>query len=187
MAKKALILLANGFEEIEAVAPIDLLRRADIDVLVASCENQLSVIGRSNLTLKTDCLVSEMEEQMFDLLVLPGGPAVYELRKKPFILKIIQHYNKKKKWIGAICAAPLLLMDAKILEQSDFTAHASVMNELPQLNQQKDVVLDKNLITSSGAGTAVVFALALVEVLTNSENAKLIADSVHAHFQPICK
>ena len=182
MATSALILLAEGFEEIEAVSPIDLLRRAEISVTIASCGQGLVVQGRSNLSIQSDCMLKEVQDQQFDLLILPGGPAVFELRKNQSILKIIQEHNQARKWIGAICAAPLLLLDANILGSSKYTAHASVVDELPHLITDQGVVKDDKIITSSGAGTAIAFGLALVEVLTDSKSAKSIADSIHAPF-----
>jgi 4-methyl-5(b-hydroxyethyl)-thiazole monophosphate biosynthesis len=181
----ALVILANGVEEIEAITPIDLLRRAGISVTTCSCEKELSVKGRSNISILADCLLEEIESQTFDLLILPGGPAVFELRKKNTILEIIKCHQKKNRWIGAICAAPLLLLDANVLGDLKYTAHASVANELPMLMKEKDVVIDQKLITATGVGTAVKFALALIEVLINSENARAIADSIHAPFQSI--
>ena len=74
MATSALILLAEGFEEIEAVSPIDLLRRAEISVTIASCGQGLVVQGRSNLSIQSDCMLKEVQDQQFDLLILPGGP-----------------------------------------------------------------------------------------------------------------
>ena len=183
--QRALILLANGFEEIEAVSPIDLLRRAEISVTISSCEKELTVKGRSNISILADCILEEINQQTFDLLILPGGPAVFELRKKHSILKVIQNHKKENKWIGAICAAPLLLLDANVLGNLKYTAHSSVASELPKLIKEKDVVIDENLITSSGAGTAVKFGLALVETLTDSDFAKSIADSIHAPFNPL--
>ena len=181
LTKNALILLSNGFEEIEAVCPIDLLRRAKIDVTVCSCDETLKVKGRSGISIQADCNLQSIADRSFDLLILPGGPAVFKLRKDPVILKVIQKYFNNGKWIGAICAAPLLLLDAKVLNGTKHTAHSSVLNELPNLLRGEDVVIDKNIITSAGAGTAVPFGLKLVELLLSEEKAIEIAHSIHAH------
>ena len=87
LTKNALILISNGFEEIEAVCPIDLLRRAKIDVTVCSCNETLKVKGRSGISIQADCNLQSIAERSFDLLILPGGPAVYELRKKQVVSK----------------------------------------------------------------------------------------------------
>ena len=182
LTKNALILLSNGVEEIEAVSPIDLLRRAEVDVTVCSCDETLWVKGRSGISIQADCNLQSIAERSFDLLVLPGGPGVFELRKNPFVLKVIQKHFNHGKWIGAICAAPLLLLDAKVLNGTKYTAHASVVNELPNLLPEEDVVVDKNIITSAGAGTAVQFGLKLVELLLSEEKANEIAHSIHAPY-----
>jgi 4-methyl-5(b-hydroxyethyl)-thiazole monophosphate biosynthesis len=139
MAKTVLTLLADGFEEIEATAPIDLLRRAEAEVTVASCSDSLDVTGRSTITLRADTLLSHIPEPLaFDLLVLPGGPAVFELRKRPEIIDLIRDFADTGKPIGAICAAPLLLLDAGVItSDSTCTAHGSTEEEIPQLSKRQ--------------------------------------------------
>lgn len=181
MPKSALVLLANGFEEIEATCPIDLLRRSETEVSVASCEHSLLVTGRSNIKLEADCLFDEEIRKDHDMLVLPGGPAVFELRKNPRILSFIREFDQTGKPIGAICAAPLLLLDAQILRERKYTAHGSVSNELPDMDNEQLIVRDDNLITSRGAGTAVEFGLCLVEILHGEEKANEIRHSIHAN------
>ena len=184
MAKTVLTLLADGFEEIEAAAPIDLLRRAEAEVTVASCSDSLDVTGRSNITLRADTLLSHIPEPLaFDLLVLPGGPAVFELRKRPEIIDLIRDFADTDKPIGAICAAPLLLLDAGVITtDSTCTAHGSTEEEIPQLSKSKAVVQDGQIITSRGAGTAVEFGLALIQELFGQEKANEIRASIHADF-----
>jgi 4-methyl-5(b-hydroxyethyl)-thiazole monophosphate biosynthesis len=184
MAKTVLTLLADGFEEIEATAPIDLLRRAEAEVTVASCSDSLDVTGRSTITLRADTLLSQIPEPLaFDLLVLPGGPAVFELRKRPEIIDLIRDFADTGKPIGAICAAPLLLLDAGVItSDSTCTAHGSTEEEIPQLSKSKAVVQDGQIITSRGAGTAVEFGLALIQELFGQEKANEIRASIHADF-----
>ena len=184
MAKTVLTLLADGFEEIEATAPIDLLRRAEAEVTVASCSDSLDVTGRSTITLRADTLLSHIPEPLaFDLLVLPGGPAVFELRKRPEIIDLIRDFADTGKPIGAICAAPLLLLDAGVItSDSTCTAHGSTEEEIPQLSKSKAVVQDGQIITSRGAGTAVEFGLSLIQELFGQEKANEIRASIHADF-----
>jgi 4-methyl-5(b-hydroxyethyl)-thiazole monophosphate biosynthesis len=184
MAKTVLTLLADGFEEIEATAPIDLLRRAEAEVTVASCSDSLDVTGRSNITLRADTLLSQIPDPLaFDFLVLPGGPAVFELRKRPEIIDLIRDFADTGKPIGAICAAPLLLLDAGVItSDSTCTAHGSTEEEIPQLSKSKAVVQDGQIITSRGAGTAVEFGLALIQELFGQEKANEIRASIHADF-----
>ena len=118
MAPTVLTLLANGFEEIEATAPIDLLRRADAKVTVASCSTDLEVTGRSNITLRADTLIAQITDpSTFDLLLLPGGPAVFDLRKRTEIIDLIKAFAKSDKPVGAICAAPFYSSMPEFLRQ----------------------------------------------------------------------
>ena len=186
MATTVLTLLADGFEEIEATAPIDLLRRADAEVTIASCSGSLEVTGRSEITLRTDTLLSKIPDPLaFDLLVLPGGPAVFELRKRSEIIDLIRTFADTGKPIGAICAAPLLLLDAGVItSDSTCTAHGSTSNELTNLKQKLAVVQEGKIITSRGAGTAVEFGLALINELFGLQKANEIRASIHADLSP---
>ena len=182
MAPTVLTLLADGFEEIEATAPIDLLRRADAEVTVTSCSDSLDLTGRSNITLRADTLLSKISDPLaFDLLVLPGGPAVFDLRKRTEIIELIRTFADSGKPIGAICAAPLLLLDAGVItSDSTCTAHGSTSNELANLHPNQAVIQDGKIITSRGAGTAVEFGLALIKELFGTDKESEIRSSIHA-------
>ena len=182
MAPTVLNLLADGFEEIEATAPIDLLRRADAEVTVASCSESLDLTGRSNITLRADTLLSKISDPLaFDLLVLPGGPAVFDLRKRTEIIELIRTFADSGKPIGAICAAPLLLLDAGVISSdSTCTAHGSTSNELANLKPNQAVIQNGKIITSRGAGTAVEFGLSLIKELFGTDKESEIRSSIHA-------
>ena len=179
MAPRCLVLLAPGFEEIEATCPVDLLRRAGVEVVIASISSELLVCGRSGISLLADHPLAEVRDESFDLLVLPGGPAVYELRKQPDVLALISRFHQGSVPIGAICAAPLLLLDAGILPGPSHTAHGSVSDELPDSDPDRETVVSGSLVTSRGAGTAVSFGLALVEILRGAETARQVRESIH--------
>lgn len=180
MIPQVLVPLAHGFEEIEATCPIDLLRRADVEVITASCEDELLVIGRSGIAIQSDSLLKDISPKSFELLVLPGGPSVFKLRERSEILELIKFFYTAQKPIGAICAAPLLLKDAGLLNNLSYTAHGSVSNELMEMKNDQAVVKDGHIITSRGAGTAVEFGLSLVELLRGREKADEIRQSIHA-------
>jgi 4-methyl-5(b-hydroxyethyl)-thiazole monophosphate biosynthesis len=179
MIPQVLVPLFHGFEEIEATCPIDLLRRAEVEVVIAACDHQLDICGRSGIVLRADQLLSETKIDHFDLLLIPGGPGVFELRKNEEFISLIQQFSSLSRPIGAICAAPLLLKDAGLLKTAQYTAHGSTQEELPELLDQ-DVIKDGNLITSRGAGTAIEFGLTLVEHLCGKEKAQEIRQSIHA-------
>ena len=182
MPSTALVLLAHGFEEIEATTPIDLLRRAKTTVVLAACSGSLQVTGRSDITLLADNLVEDIPDPLsFDLLILPGGPSVFEMRAFPHIIALIRKFADSGKPIGAICAAPLLLLDAGILSrEKSYTAHGSTIDELPHIQEDQMVIQDGQIITSRGAGTAVEFGLTLIHHLYGRKKEQEIRKSIHA-------
>jgi len=173
-----LALLAEGFEEIEAITPIDLLRRAGIDVTLASLSDQRHVTGRSGITLHADAALSEIGGHLFDLLFLPGGPGVKNLRADPRVDATVRGHAAAGKWIAAICAAPTVLNAAGLLDGRRYTAHFSVAGELPHILAGERVVVDGNILTSRGAGTAMDFGLLLIEKLVSADKAREIALSI---------
>lgn len=174
----ALVILTDNFEEIEAVTPIDILRRAEVAVTVASRTESRSVTGRSGIALEADCLLDDVGETDYDLVILPGGPGHVALRNDFRVAAIVKAHAARGKLVSAICAAPTVLKDAGLLSGRRFTAHFSVAAELPGLVESEEVVADGNIITSRGAGTSVPFALALVERLCGSEKALKIAHAI---------
>ena len=180
MKKRVLFLLGAGFEEIETVTPIDLLRRAGAEVIVASVSGEPLVTGRSQITLRADAALADVAEEEFDLLVVPGGPGVKALRADGRPAKLARAFHKSGKMVAAICAGPTVLKDAHLLEGKKFTAHFSVFEELPEALADQRVVRDEAILTSRGAGTAVDFGLALVEALFGAEKSKEIARAIMA-------
>jgi 4-methyl-5(b-hydroxyethyl)-thiazole monophosphate biosynthesis len=178
MKKTALVVLTDGFEEIEAVCPIDLLRRAEVEVVVASRTGSLNVRGRSGVTFVADSLLEGVGERVFDLIVLPGGPGTDSLRGDERVLALVKAQVDAGRMVGAICAAPTVLLDAGVLRARRVTAHFSVADELPGLLEKERVVVDGAIITSRGAGTSIPFALALVEKLCGYNKALQIAHAI---------
>jgi 4-methyl-5(b-hydroxyethyl)-thiazole monophosphate biosynthesis len=171
-------ILAEGFEEIEAVAPIDLLRRAGAEVTTAALGESMHVTGRSGITVHADTTLGAVIDRNFDCVFLPGGPAVKHLRADPRIAGWLRQHDAAGKWIAAICAAPTALKDAGLLTGKRFTAHDSVANELPELIKHERVVADGRVLTSRGAGTAVDFGLFLISKLFSPERSAEIGRSI---------
>jgi 4-methyl-5(b-hydroxyethyl)-thiazole monophosphate biosynthesis len=171
-------LLAEGVEEIEAVTPIDLLCRAGVDVTLASLTEQRHVTGRSGITLHTDIALSEVGGRLSDLLFLPGGPGVKNLRADPRVDALVRAHAAAGKWVAAICAAPTVLNAAGLLNGRRYTAHFSAAGELPNILSEERTVVDGNILTSRGAGTALDFGLLMVEKLVSAEKAREIARSI---------
>lgn len=176
----ALAILPEGVEELEAVAPIDLLRRAGVEVTVASLADGIHVTGRNALTLHADTPLSTVGDRLFDLLFLPGGPGVKLLRADTRVRAAVLAHHAANRWLAAICAAPTVLNDAGLLAGRRYTAHFSVAVELPAILSGERTVADGPILTSRGAGTAIDFGLLLVEKLCSPEKAREIALSICA-------
>jgi 4-methyl-5(b-hydroxyethyl)-thiazole monophosphate biosynthesis len=174
----ALVLLADGFEEIEAFTPIDLLRRGGVEVTTASLPDSRHVTGRSGITAHADLAVSQLDDRLYALLFLPGGPGVKNLRADPRVRDIVMRHHDAGRWLAAICAAPTVLHDCGLLEGRHYTAHFSVAHELPRINANERVVTDGKITTSRGAGTAVDFGLHLVTLLVSADKSREISKAI---------
>ncbi|MDX2187660.1 MAG: DJ-1/PfpI family protein [Opitutaceae bacterium] len=178
---QVLVVLPEGFEEIEAITPIDLLRRAGAVVRVAALGPEMHVPGRTAITVHTDGPLNDADLQLeWDLIVLPGGPGVKHLRADARVGALVRRQAAADRWLGAICAAPTVLLDAGLLEGRRHTSHFSVAAELPHRLADERVVVDGKLITSRGAGTAVDFGLALVSALFGQTKEAEIRSSIMA-------
>lgn len=177
-----LTILPEGFEELEAVAPIDLLRRAGCTVTVAALGPTRRVVGRNAIVLEADTLLADVlaDAAPADCLLLPGGPGVAALRASATVRDLVARHNGAGKLLAAICAAPTVLHDAGLLAGRRYTAHPSVANELPAILAEERVVRDGRIVTSRGAGTAIDFALALVAALVSPEKSAEVAGAIRA-------
>ena len=173
-----LVPLADGFEEIEALAPVDLLRRAGIEVTVASVSHQPQATGRSGIATHTDKTLTDAMDFDYDLLFLPGGPGTKLLRADARIQQLVLKQHAAGRWLAAICAAPTVLNDAGLLAGKRYTAHFSVADELPAILAGERVVTDGKITTSRGAGTAVEFGLHLVSLLAGPDKAAEISKAI---------
>lgn len=163
--RSAILLIFNGVEELEATASIDILRRAGVQLTVASLGDSLQVESKHGLVLKADCLFSQLSTECADLIVLPGGPGVLDWINNLQVHAWISKHAQEGKFIGAICAAPLLLESVGLLDAAHFTAHHSVHHRFSKVPAARKCMRDGKIITASGAGSAIDFALLLVEAL----------------------
>ncbi len=181
--KRVLVPFTTGVEEIELVAIVDILRRADVEVCMASLDGN-PVVGRSGITIGVDTKFDEVTNQAWDMLVLPGGlPNADLLKENTDVQKVAQVLAKQDKYIAAICAAPAALAHFGLLDDKQATSHPVVQQTLEQhvhTYQQQAVVKDGSIITSRGAGTAITFALQLVAELTDQQTADNIKAAILA-------
>ena len=166
MHRLVIILLKNGFEEIEALAPLDVLRRLNYHVKLISMEESLDVIGSHGVKIEADELYSDSLLECKGV-ILPGGmPGALNLKNDYRVINLVKKYNEEKKLIAAICAAPIVLGKANILSNANATSYPGFENDLKCLNYLEDkVVVCNNIITSRGPATAFDFAFAIAEYL----------------------
>ncbi len=184
---KVLVPLASGFEEIEAVSIIDVLRRAKIEVLVASLSKNSAVVGANGISIFTNISLSDVSVNVdeLDMIVLPGGLAgTNGLAADVNVVNILKEMNVKGKNIGAICAAPFVLYKAGVLKEK-YTCYPSLEKEIKldgYMGDEKMVVEDENIMTSRGPATAICFALNIVKKLKGYETYKTIKSELLADY-----
>lgn len=174
---RVLIPLANGCEELEAVTVIDLLRRAQITVVTASLTADRQVSASRGVTLLADTTLDAVLTDDFAMIVLPGGqPGADNLNAEPRIHQLLKNMAAQNKWLAAICAAPLVLATAGLLDGYRATAYPGVLTDKwPNIKRlDAAVVIDGRRVTSRGPGTAMDFALTLIELLAGSERQQVV-------------
>ncbi len=182
---KILVPMAEGFEEIEFVTVVDILRRAGLDVITAGLKEGL-VEGSHKIKAMPDTTLDKIKPEEFDAVVLPGGsPGFINLKNDQRVLRLLRDMNKSGKYVCAICAAPSVLIKAGVLEGRKATVSPAGKEEMKASTQYIDerVVADRKLITSQSPGTAMEFALALVEAFSGEDKMKEIKNQTLA----ICK
>lgn len=177
-----LLPLAKGFEEVEAVALIDVMRRGGIEVHTVYLEDEFQadlVLGANGITVQADMSIKNVISEDFDMMVLPGGwGGTYALAENSRILELVQEF-KASKVIGAMCAAPFVLKKAGVLGD-DYTCYPGAKDEIghPGYRDDMKVVSDGNVMTSQGPGTAVCFGLAIVERLVGKESMQAVKEGM---------
>jgi 4-methyl-5(b-hydroxyethyl)-thiazole monophosphate biosynthesis len=181
MTKTVLVPIADGTEEIEAVCIIDTLRRAGFEVTVASVMDRLQVKASRGVCLVADTLIGECLGEQYDAIALPGGiPGAEHLRDSQELLTILQAQQSKNKVYSAICAAPAVVLNHHgLIGEKKATAYPGYSDKFSnQEAVESRVVVDGNCITSRGPGTAIEFALSLIEILESKEQAEKVANAM---------
>lgn len=173
----AAIIMDNGFEELEAMGPIALLRRAGIQVDVIRVEGN-EVTGRFNVTYSPSILFSEYDFSKADCLILPGGPHYQKLKKNKDVLSLIHEFAKKKV-LAAICASPTILGQEGILKGKKYTCFKELDEDFGGEYQYQYVVTDGNIITGISAAASIDFAYAIIEKLLGKEKCDQVKASIY--------
>lgn len=172
--------LATGFEEIEALTAVDLLRRADIQVQTVSIEDKKEVTGAHNITVSADILFEEADYSQCEMIVLPGGmPGTKNLQKHQGLDSKIQEFYEAGKHIAAICAAPMILGAKGYLDGREATIYTGMEKHLGKaISTGAKAVVSDHIITGKGPGCAVDFALTLIEVLKGKEASEAVRKDI---------
>ena len=165
--KKAFVLLANGYEEIEALMPVDVLRRAGLDVSIVSISEESLVTGAHNISVKSDLFLDDVDADNGELLILPGGmPGASNLLANEKVKSLITSFYEKKKWLAAICAAPMILGEMGLLQGKKATCFPGFEKHLKGAEVVKEsTITDGHIITGRGIGAAMEFSLEIVRNL----------------------
>ena len=188
--KRAIVFLAEGFEEVEAITPIDLLRRAGFDVTTISIGDDPVVLGSHNIPVTADMVIDDLiNNDGYDIVILPGGmKGTQNLGKCARVCEMIKSYNDDPdKFVAAICAAPTVLAQNGILKDRKALCYpgpdlikilADGGAVLKDNYHNINAIIDDHIITGKGAGAAIDFALAIITAMETAESADLIADKI---------
>ena len=179
-----LLPIAEGFEEVEAVSLIDVLRRGGIGVRIAYLGESNLVLGANGITLQADTSIYNIKSEDFDMIVLPGGwDNTYTLAEDEDVQRLLKEFKEKDKLVGSICAAAYALKKADVLGD-DYTCYPSAVDEVNHNGYREDkaVVTDGNIITSRGPGTALCFGLEIVKRLVGFESYQAVKEGMLLDF-----
>ncbi len=180
MAKTALVPIADGTEEIEAICIIDTLRRAGVTVTVASV-GKTQITASRGTRIVADTTIDQCAGQAFDLIALPGGSqGAQNLAQSQILADLLKKQKEAGRWVTAICAAPAVVLLAHgLLKGMKATSHPAFHDRFDPASLSRDrVVMDRNVVTAQGAGVAIEFALALVEQLVGPAKMREVATAM---------
>lgn len=177
---KAAVFFGTGYEEIEALTVVDILRRAGIETMMVSVMGEKSVAGSHNINVEMDALIEEMNFDQIDVIVLPGGmPGTKKLEACEALMAQVDDFASQGKLVAAICAAPSILGHRGILKGKRACSYPTFESHLEGAQVlQQPAVTDDNIITGRGMGAAIPFGLAILEKLQGSEAARQMAETI---------
>ena len=179
---KVIVFLADGFEEVEALTVVDYLRRVEnITVETVSIKDSLQVLGAHKIEVKADKTISQIEDAaLYDAVVIPGGmPGATNLRDNSDVISIVEEVNNNDKLVAAICAGPIVLERAGIVQGKKLTSYPGFEQDLAgSIYLEEDVVCDGNMITARGPAKAEDFAIAIIRSLAGDQAAETLKESI---------
>jgi len=174
---KALAIIFDGFEEEEAVAPFALLRRAGVELVIAS--DKETVIGSHKIALTNISLLKNINYKDFDCLIIPGGAHYKRLMIDEYVHEIIKYFMDNNKVVSAICAAPTIIGRLGYLKNKNYTCFTSMDDDFGGHYIDEKVVVDGNLITARSVASAIVFAYAIIKKLLGEEKLKAVFQQIY--------
>ncbi|MBF0281481.1 MAG: DJ-1/PfpI family protein [Zetaproteobacteria bacterium] len=181
---KVIVPFTEGVEEIELITIVDTLRRAEIEVCMASIGTEKTVIGRSNIPLIADAIFAHVVDHYWDAIILPGGvPNAFLLAESADVKRACSYFHNQQRTLAAICAAPFALASFGLLHGKKITAYPSMKEKILSVDatilfETARVIEDGNILTSQGPGTALLFSLALINKLCDNETALRIGQEM---------
>ncbi len=179
------ILLGNGFETVEALAPCDVMRRAGIEVKLVALSDKLEVVSGQNITVTADCTLDDVDFDAMELLMLPGGlGGVHEIMESVPAQVLIQNAAREGKWVSAICAAPTILAQLGLLDRRHAVVYPGMEEQMfsAVVLKGEHVVKDGRFVTGEAAGSSIEFGLKLIEVLRDKETSDKVKNGIHYHY-----
>lgn len=173
---KVLIPLTDGFEDIEAVSVIDVLRRGGVEVVTASVTSSPEVTSAHGIVMKADALIDAVAAEPYDAIILPGGPGAGSLVESEVLVGQLRRQKEERRLICAICAAPVVLTDLGLVDQGvHLTCYPSCMMDLDRPSANVPCVEDDSVITGQAPGSALLFALVILKRLLGETVARKVA------------
>lgn len=180
MTKTVAVMLGQGFEPIEAIAPVDALRRGGVDVTLVSVMDSAQVKAAHGITVEADASINNTDLANFDMIMLPGGSeGVDNLKRTPVLSEALKSFMAEGKPVAAICAGPTVLAGLGLLEGRKATCYPGCEEAFPaDVHVDRPVVVDENLITAEGPGAALRFGIAILELLMGKQVADQVAQDM---------